>query len=196
LHLTSSFSSCPSASQPSPSPPICPRLCAGPVGGCGRSAIPYHQHQLAACGRRSVGYPLFVLEVSTLVRTRREAMAFQGTTTKCTACAKTVYLVDKLTADNRVYHRACFRCHHCKGTLKVRPYPPPPPQMYLVFLRLVFVFSVDCVFCVLMCSNADIELKYSLQNANKVSSAFAGTREKCVGCKKTVYPIERVISLI
>lgn len=30
------------------------------------------------------------------------------------------------------------------------------------------------------------------QNANKVSGAFAGTREKCVGCKKTVYPIERV----
>ncbi|RZS09542.1 hypothetical protein BHM03_00040655, partial [Ensete ventricosum] len=188
LHLTSSFSSCPSASQPSPSPPICPRLCAGPVGGCGRSAIPYHQHQLPACGRRSVGYPLFVLEVSTLVRTRREAMAFQGTTTKCTACAKTVYLVDKLTADNRVYHRACFRCHHCKGTLKVRPYPPPPPN--------VSCLSETSIRILLMCSNADIELKYSLQNANKVSSAFAGTREKCVGCKKTVYPIERVISLI
>ena len=46
-------------------------------------------------------------------------MAFQGTTTKCMACDKTVYLVDKLTADNRVYHKACFRCHHCKGTLKV-----------------------------------------------------------------------------
>ncbi|BAF29883.1 Os12g0510900, partial [Oryza sativa Japonica Group] len=29
-------------------------------------------------------------------------------------------------------------------------------------------------------------------NAIKVSSAFAGTREKCVGCNKTVYPIERV----
>ncbi|RWW53831.1 hypothetical protein BHE74_00039657, partial [Ensete ventricosum] len=51
--------------------------------------------------------------------------------------------------------------------------------------------SLDKSFEV-MCSNADIELKYSLQNANKVSSAFAGTREKCVGCKKTVYPIERV----
>lgn len=46
-------------------------------------------------------------------------MAFAGTTQKCMACEKTVYLVDKLTADNRVYHKACFRCHHCRGTLKV-----------------------------------------------------------------------------
>ncbi|KAK8596916.1 hypothetical protein V6N13_001524 [Hibiscus sabdariffa] len=38
------------------------------------------------------------------------------------ACDKTVYLVDKLTADNRVYHKACFRCHHCKGTLKLGNY--------------------------------------------------------------------------
>uniref|UniRef100_A0A453K2Z3 LIM zinc-binding domain-containing protein n=1 Tax=Aegilops tauschii subsp. strangulata TaxID=200361 RepID=A0A453K2Z3_AEGTS len=30
------------------------------------------------------------------------------------------------------------------------------------------------------------------ENATKVSSAFAGTREKCFGCSKTVYPIERV----
>lgn len=35
------------------------------------------------------------------------------------------------------------------------------------------------------------------QNAtpNKVSNMFAGTRDKCVGCKKTVYPIEKVISV-
>uniref|UniRef100_A0A2P2JJF4 Transcription factor LIM n=1 Tax=Rhizophora mucronata TaxID=61149 RepID=A0A2P2JJF4_RHIMU len=46
-------------------------------------------------------------------------MAFAATTQTCRACDKTVYLVDKLTADNRVYHKACFRCHHCKGTLKV-----------------------------------------------------------------------------
>ncbi|KAK7859099.1 lim domain-containing protein wlim1 [Quercus suber] len=30
-----------------------------------------------------------------------------------------MYLVDQLTADSKVYHKACFRCHHCKGTLKV-----------------------------------------------------------------------------
>ncbi|KAL0368937.1 UNVERIFIED_CONTAM: LIM domain-containing protein WLIM1 [Sesamum calycinum] len=49
-------------------------------------------------------------------------MAFAGTTQKCMACDKTVYLVDKLTADNRIYHKACFRCHHCKGTLKLANY--------------------------------------------------------------------------
>uniref|UniRef100_M1ATW0 Transcription factor LIM n=1 Tax=Solanum tuberosum TaxID=4113 RepID=M1ATW0_SOLTU len=49
-------------------------------------------------------------------------MAFAGTTQKCMACEKTVYLVDKLTADNRVFHKACFRCYHCKGTLKLSNY--------------------------------------------------------------------------
>nr|CAN60965.1 hypothetical protein VITISV_013874 [Vitis vinifera] len=46
-------------------------------------------------------------------------MAFAGTTQKCMACEKTVYLVDRLTADNRIYHKACFRCHHCRGTPKI-----------------------------------------------------------------------------
>ena len=30
------------------------------------------------------------------------------------------------------------------------------------------------------------------QTNSKVSSMFAGTQEKCVACKKTVYPIEKV----
>lgn len=46
-------------------------------------------------------------------------MTFAGTTQKCNACEKTVYLVDRLAADNRIYHKACFRCYHCKSTLKV-----------------------------------------------------------------------------
>ncbi|CAN0900693.1 LIM domain-containing protein WLIM1 [Linum grandiflorum] len=47
---------------------------------------------------------------------------FGGTTQKCKACEKTVYLVDQLSADNKVYHKFCFRCHHCKGTLKLSNY--------------------------------------------------------------------------
>uniref|UniRef100_A0A803NNX5 LIM zinc-binding domain-containing protein n=1 Tax=Cannabis sativa TaxID=3483 RepID=A0A803NNX5_CANSA len=50
------------------------------------------------------------------------ATLFAGTTQKCTACNKTVYLVDKLTADTRIYHKACFRCHHCRNTLKLSNY--------------------------------------------------------------------------
>jgi len=50
-----------------------------------------------------------------------EMASFAGTTQKCTACEKKVYWVEQLTADNKVYHKSCFRCHHCKGTLKVRP---------------------------------------------------------------------------
>ncbi|KAI4365885.1 hypothetical protein MLD38_021829 [Melastoma candidum] len=43
---------------------------------------------------------------------------FSGTTQKGKACEKTVYWVEQLTADNVVYHKTCFRCHHFKGTLK------------------------------------------------------------------------------
>lgn len=30
------------------------------------------------------------------------------------------------------------------------------------------------------------------QNSNKMSGLFVGTKDKCVGCEKTVYPIEKV----
>ncbi|KAE9591262.1 putative transcription factor interactor and regulator LIM family [Lupinus albus] len=46
-------------------------------------------------------------------------MSFIGTQQKCKACEKTVYPVDQLSADGTAYHKACFRCSHCKGTLKV-----------------------------------------------------------------------------
>jgi hypothetical protein len=54
--------------------------------------------------------------------------SFAGTQQKCKACDKTVYLVEQLTADGVIYHKSCFRCNHCKGTLKVSlsfPYLSP-----------------------------------------------------------------------
>jgi hypothetical protein len=30
-----------------------------------------------------------------------------------------LYLVEQLTADGVIYYKSCFRCNHCKGTLKV-----------------------------------------------------------------------------
>ncbi|XP_073105710.1 LIM domain-containing protein WLIM1 isoform X1 [Elaeis guineensis] len=128
-------------------------------------------------------------------------MAFQGTQTKCTACSKTVYLVDKLTADNRIYHKACFRCHHCQGTLKLGNYNSFEGVLYCrphfdqLFKR---TGSLDKSFegtpkVVKPEKPVDTETFTEQKTAaNRVSSQFAGTREKCFGCKKTVYPIERV----
>ena len=37
----------------------------------------------------------------------------------------------------------------------------------------------------------------SQQNAatNKVSNMFVGTKDKCVGCNKTAYPLEKVTTV-
>lgn len=46
-------------------------------------------------------------------------MSFIGTQVKCKACEKTVYPVEQISADGVAYHKSCFKCSHCKGTLKV-----------------------------------------------------------------------------
>ncbi|AAD32870.1 F14N23.8 [Arabidopsis thaliana] len=156
-------------------------------------------------------------------------MAFAGTTQKCMACDKTVYLVDKLTADNRVYHKACFRCHHCKGTLKLSNYNsfegvlycrphfdqnfkrtgsleksfegklPKTDQNVKSFVSGDFKFGIIYLkFDSYICTGTpkigkpDRPLEGERPAGTKVSNMFGGTREKCVGCDKTVYPIEKV----
>ena len=46
-------------------------------------------------------------------------MAFTGTLDKCKACDKTVYVMDLMTLEGMPYHKSCFRCSHCNGTLVV-----------------------------------------------------------------------------
>ncbi|KZV17787.1 hypothetical protein F511_01596 [Dorcoceras hygrometricum] len=108
-------------------------------------------------------------------------MAFAGTTQKCRACGLTVYLVDRLAADNRIYHKACFRCHHCNGTLKASVATINIPK--LVKVRIFFEGTPKVL---------KPEKTLENENASKVSSMFGGTRDKCVGCSNTVYPIEKV----
>ncbi|KAL6318814.1 hypothetical protein AAG906_001287 [Vitis piasezkii] len=125
---------------------------------------------------------------------------FAGTTQKCKACEKTVYLVDELTADNKVYHKACFRCHHCKGTLKLSNYSSFEGVLYCKphFDQLFkMTGSLDKSF---EGAPKTVRSVDQGQTNSKVSSMFAGTQEKCVACKnqkcvackKTVYPIEKV----
>jgi cysteine/glycine-rich protein len=37
---------------------------------------------------------------------------------KCVVCEKTVYPMDKVGIDGKAFHKTCFKCAHCKGTLK------------------------------------------------------------------------------
>ncbi|KAK8561328.1 hypothetical protein V6N12_048402 [Hibiscus sabdariffa] len=119
---------------------------------------------------------------------------FQVTQQKCNACNKTVYLIDKLTADNRVFHKACFRCHHCKGTLKLSNYNSFEGVLYCRphFDQLLKrTGSLEKSFE----GTPKIvkpERQKENENAAKVLNMFGGTREKCKCCNKTAYPIERV----
>ncbi|KAK1414561.1 hypothetical protein QVD17_30307 [Tagetes erecta] len=118
---------------------------------------------------------------------------FIGTTQKCAACDKTVYLVDKLVANKRVYHKACFRCHHCSRTLKFSNFNsfdgvvycnPHFDQLFKRTGSLEKSFQDTPKFMP--------EKHVTNENTSKVSSFFRGTNDKCVGCAKIVYPIERV----
>nr|XP_011457843.1 PREDICTED: LIM domain-containing protein WLIM1-like isoform X1 [Fragaria vesca subsp. vesca]XP_011457844.1 PREDICTED: LIM domain-containing protein WLIM1-like isoform X1 [Fragaria vesca subsp. vesca]XP_011457845.1 PREDICTED: LIM domain-containing protein WLIM1-like isoform X1 [Fragaria vesca subsp. vesca]XP_011457846.1 PREDICTED: LIM domain-containing protein WLIM1-like isoform X1 [Fragaria vesca subsp. vesca]XP_011457847.1 PREDICTED: LIM domain-containing protein WLIM1-like isoform X1 [Frag len=121
---------------------------------------------------------------------------FAGTSQKCTACEKTVYLVDKLTADSRSYHKACFRCHHCKGTLKLQL------SNYCSFEGVLYCRPhYDQLFKRTGSLDKSFEGTPKIlkpekptenENTKAVSSLFGGTKDKCVGCEKTVYPIEKV----
>ncbi|CAN0890697.1 LIM domain-containing protein WLIM1 [Linum grandiflorum] len=119
---------------------------------------------------------------------------FAATTQKCKACDKTVYLVDKLVADTRVYHKSCFRCHHCNNTLKLSNFCSFEGVLYCrphfdqLFKR---TGSLDKSFEGTP-KVSKPEKSIDAENANKMSNLFAGTKEKCKECAKTVYPIERV----
>jgi hypothetical protein len=71
------------------------------------------------------------------------AMSFTGTQDKCKTCDKTVHFIDLLTADGVSYHKTCFKCSHCKGTLSVRMHMALWPDQLIMRIRLL-----------VMCGNA------------------------------------------
>jgi len=38
---------------------------------------------------------------------------------KCSVCDKTAYFADKISVNDKIFHKACFRCEHCKNVLKL-----------------------------------------------------------------------------
>jgi uncharacterized protein with PIN domain len=50
--------------------------------------------------------------------------------TKCSVCNKTVYAMEKIEADKKIYHKSCFKCMHCKSILKLGNYTANDGQIY------------------------------------------------------------------
>ncbi|KAI3731902.1 hypothetical protein L1987_63094 [Smallanthus sonchifolius] len=115
-------------------------------------------------------------------------MSFTGTLDKCKACDKTVYFVDLLTADGVTYHKACFRCSHCKGTLSMSNYSSMDGVLYCKphFEQL---FKESGNFSK---NFQTFKMMQQSRAPNKLSSMFSGTQDKCRQCNKTVYPLEKV----
>lgn len=45
-----------------------------------------------------------------------------GSAEKCDICTKTVYALEKLTADGKIFHKNCLRCDKCKKVLSLGNY--------------------------------------------------------------------------
>jgi len=59
---------------------------------------------------------------------------FGGTTEKCSVCAKTVYLAEKIVVedkeDKKTFHKTCLKCSHCKANLSLGNYASMNGVMY------------------------------------------------------------------
>ncbi|KAJ3682217.1 hypothetical protein LUZ60_014790 [Juncus effusus] len=118
-------------------------------------------------------------------------MAFSGTQDKCKACDKTVHFIDLLTADGVSFHKTCFKCSHCKGTLSMCNYSSMEGVLYCKphFEQL---FKETGTFTKKFPSGAKERPNELTKTPSKKSLLFSGTQDKCATCKKTVYPLEKL----
>ncbi|KAL8028235.1 hypothetical protein ABFX02_14G145300 [Erythranthe guttata] len=118
--------------------------------------------------------------------------AFTGTLDKCKACDKTVYFVDLLSADGATFHKYCFKCSHCKGTLVMSNYSSMDGVLYCK-THFEQLFKESGNFSKNFQTSAKPERENSLTRApSKLSAMFSGTQDKCPACDKIVYPLEKV----
>ncbi|KAF5816808.1 putative transcription factor interactor and regulator LIM family [Helianthus annuus] len=118
-------------------------------------------------------------------------MAFGGTIDKCNACDKTVHFVDLMTVDNVIYHKKCFKCTHCKGTLVMSNYSSMDGVLYCMphfeqLFKETGNYSKNFRTSKLNRDNSTAQLP------NKFSNFFSGTLDKCRICEKTVYFIDKM----
>ncbi|KAM7274500.1 hypothetical protein ACFE04_016366 [Oxalis oulophora] len=118
--------------------------------------------------------------------------AFTGTIDKCKACDKTVHVVDMMTLEGMPYHKYCFKCSHCKGTLQMSNYSSMDGVLYCK-THFEQLFKESGNFSKnFQPGNAAERRNEMNRTPSKVSSMFSGTQDKCSACQKTVYPLEKV----
>ncbi|KAI6676258.1 hypothetical protein NL676_037054 [Syzygium grande] len=105
-----------------------------------------------------------------------------------------LYLVDLLSADGVAYHKSCFKCSHCKSTLKLSSYNSMEGVLYCKphFEQL---FKETGNFNKNFQSPAKSAEKLTpelTRSPSKAASMFSGTQDKCATCGKTAYPLEKV----
>nr|GEV80585.1 LIM domain-containing protein PLIM2c-like [Tanacetum cinerariifolium] len=117
-------------------------------------------------------------------------MGFGGTIDKCNACDKTVHFNDLMTFDNVIYHKNCFKCTHCKGTLVMSNYSSMDGVLYCMphFEQL---YKETGNFSKNFRTSKPRE-NSTTQRPNKFSYFFSGTQDKCQACDKTVYLVEKM----
>src|SRR5205814_2030467 len=55
---------------------------------------------------------------------------FTVTLETCEQCSKTVYPMEKVSVENRIFHNSCFRCGHCNTLLKLGNYASGGESFY------------------------------------------------------------------
>ncbi|KAG6532568.1 LIM domain-containing protein WLIM2b-like [Zingiber officinale] len=119
-------------------------------------------------------------------------MSFSGTQDKCKACEKTVHFIELVRADGVPFHKTCFRCSHCKGTLSISNYSSVDGILYCKpHFEQIFKVTGSYSSKNLLASKSAGE-KELTRVPSKVSSMFSGTQERCASCNKTAYPLEKV----
>uniref|UniRef100_A0A5F9C451 [F-actin]-monooxygenase MICAL1 n=1 Tax=Oryctolagus cuniculus TaxID=9986 RepID=A0A5F9C451_RABIT len=71
----------------------------------------------------------------TLQRTRAKVEESRGPGDLCALCGERLYVLERLCADGRFFHRSCFRCHSCEATLWPGSYAQHPEDKHFYCLQ-------------------------------------------------------------
>ncbi|KAF2070655.1 hypothetical protein CYY_008033 [Polysphondylium violaceum] len=140
-----------------------------------------------------------------------------GSAEKCTACAKTVYLTEKIVVedkeDKKTFHKLCLKCTHCKITLTLGTYASMNGVFYCKphFKQLFatkgnydegFGKSKHSEKWTPQANTAPgsfIKVEETKVTSDKketpshIANRFGGSAEKCAVCNTTVYLTEKTV---